>query len=213
MAREVLSNAEFAKLPGGSRSITTGEAGPSSGYYVSRDPRVPVQIGGSEEVTAPAHSEAAVREHLDSIKGTAENVVPTGWMRGRAATPKEKANVFQGTWTDKGKTYLDVSDRIGERASESSLNEALKRGLSQKQLGVYAAGAGKTLPTHVVNPTATTKSGRVIKLYKPEEEGQKIPNPAAEAVIKHLDERAATAKENKRLTTKQRKAKRQESLG
>ena len=213
MPRQVLSDVQFAKLPGGSRSLTTKESGPNSGYYVSRDPRVPVAVGGSEEVTAPAHSEEAVRSHFDRIKGVAEKVVPTGWMRGRAATPKEKANVFQGTWTDEGKTYLDVSDRIGDRASESSLKEALTRGLNQKQLGVYAAGAGKTLPIHKVNPTATTKSGKVIKLYKPEEEGQLIPNPAVESVVKSIGERQATAAENKKLTKKQRQAKRQKSLG
>lgn len=213
MPKKVLSDSQFAGLFGGSRSVTTGESGPNSGYYVSRDPRVPVEIGGSEEVTAPAHSEEAVRSHLSRIKGVAEKVVPTGWMRGRAATPKEKANVFQGTWTDEGKTYLDVSDRIGGRASESSLKEALTRGLNQKQLGVYAAGAGKTLPIHKVNPTATTKSGKVIKLYKPEEEGKLLPNPAVEKVVKNLDSRAATAAENKKLTKKQRQAKRQKSLG
>jgi hypothetical protein len=171
MSREVLSDSQFSHLPGGSREIATNKSGKGSGYYVSRDPRTPVEMGGSPEVVGGLADEATVKEHMAKIKGVAEKVMPTGWMSARAATPKESANVHQGIWQDEEskKTYLDVSDRIGGRASSSSLEEGLHRGITQKQLGIYAAGTGRTLTTNTQSET-----------------GQKNVAPAAEMTLNYL---------------------------
>jgi hypothetical protein len=190
--RPVISDVQFAHMLGGSREVATGKAGRGSGYYVSRDPRVPVEAGGSNEVIGGLSDVPAVSEHMRSIKGVAEKVVPTGYMRARAATPEESANVHQGIWQDENskKTYLDVSDRIGGRASSSSLEEALTRGIDQKQLGVYAAGAGKTLTTH----------------FEDEKTGQRTVNPRAENVVASLKEQREISKARRKVTPKQKAA-------
>jgi hypothetical protein len=188
--RPVLSDVQFAHMLGGSREVATGKAGRGSGYYVSRDPRVPVEAGGSNEVIGGLADVPAVSEHMQSIKGVAEKVVPTGYMRARSATPEESANVHQGIWQDEStkKTYLDVSDRIGGRASSSSLEEALSRGIDQKQLAVYAAGTGKTLPTH----------------FEDEKTGQKTVNPRAERVVASLKEQREISKARRKVTPQQK---------
>lgn len=170
--RPVLSDAQFSHLLGGSREIATGKQGKGSGYYVSRDPRVPVHMGGSKETVGGLADTHTVRQHLSDIKGVAEKVVPTGWMQARAATPAESANVHQGIWqdTESKKTYLDVSDRVGGRASRKSLAEGLSRGIGQKQLAIYAAGSGKVLPTNTEDKFGT-----------------KTPNPAAELTLGYLN--------------------------
>jgi hypothetical protein len=190
--RPVISDVQFAHMLGGSREVATGKAGKGSGYYVSRDPRVPVEAGGSNEVVGGLADVHAVSEHMRSIKGVAEKVVPTGHMSARAATPEESTNVHQGIWQDENskKTYLDVSDRVGGRASSSSLEEALTRGISQKQLGVYAAGAGKTLPTH----------------FEDEKTGQRIVNPRAERVVSSLKEQREVSKARRKVTPQQKAA-------
>ena len=190
--RPILSDAQFAHMLGGSREIATGKAGKGSGYYVSRDPRVPLEAGGSREITGGLSDARMVSEHMRDIKGVSEKVVPTGFMSARAATPAESANVHQGIWQDpeSKKTYLDVSDRIGGRASSSSLEEALSRGISQKQIGVYAAGSGKTLPTHFEDPKT----------------GAKTVNPAAEMVVGHLKAQRQQSKERRKITPKQKAA-------
>lgn len=190
--RPILSDTQFAHMLGGSREIATGKAGKGSGYYVSRDPRVPLEAGGSREVTGGLSDPTTVFQHMKDIKGISEKVVPTGFMSARAATPAESANVHQGIWQDpeSKKTYLDVSDRIGGRASRSSLEEALSRGISQKQIGVYAAGSGKTLPTHFEDPKT----------------GAKTVNPAAEYAITKLKEQGERSKERRRITPKQKAA-------
>jgi hypothetical protein len=183
--RPVVSDRDFAHLIGGSREVATGKAGKSSGYYVSRDPRVPVNMGGSAEVVGGLSDTHTVAEHMQDIKGVAEKVVPTGWMKARAATPQESANVHQGIWQDENskKTYLDVSDRIGGRASRSSLEVALSRGISQKQLGIYAPGTGRTLPIHSEDET-----------------GKKTVNPAAEMTLKHLQQQGEMSKARRKVT-------------
>lgn len=170
--RPVLSDVQFSHLLGGSREIATGKQGKGSGYYVSRDPRVPVYMGGSQETVGVLADTHTVRQHLDDIKGVAEKVVPTGWMKARAATPSESSNVHQGIWQDEKskKTYLDVSDRVGGRASRKSLAEGLSRGISQRQLTIYAAGSGKVLPTNTEDKFGT-----------------KTPNPAAEMTLNYLN--------------------------
>lgn len=184
-ARPVISNSQFSSLPGGSRELATGKQGKGSGYYVSRDPRVPVEIGGSPEAKGSLMDPQAVANHLEQTKGIAEKVVPTGWMRARAATPAESANVHQGIWQDESskKTYLDVSDRIGGRASRSSLESALTRGIDQHQLGVYAAGAGQTLPTHTED-----------------ENGRKTVNPGAELTLKYLKSQREESSRRKNMS-------------
>lgn len=184
--RRIISDVQFAHLPGGSREVATGKAGKGSGYYVSRDPRVPVSMGGSSEVIGGLADTHTVSEHMRDIKGVAEKVVPTGWMRARAATPEESANVHQGIWQDEEskKTYLDVSDRIGGRASRSSLETALTRGINQKQLGVYAAGAGKTLTTHFQDSIT----------------GAKTVNPAAEMTLGYLKQQREESAQRRKVT-------------
>jgi hypothetical protein len=193
--RPVLSDVQFAHLLGGSREIATGKAGKGSGYYVSRDPRVPLEAGGSQEIRATTGSlsdSRMVSEHMRDIKGIAEKVMPTGFMQARAATPTESANVHQGIWKDpkSNETHLDVSDRIGGRASRSSLEEALSRGITQKQLGVYAAGTGRTLDTHFEDPKTGTKTV----------------NPAAEYAVTKLKEQGERSKERRKITPKQKAA-------
>jgi hypothetical protein len=184
--RPVISDIQFAHLPGGSREIATGKTGKGAGYYVSRDPRVPVSMGGSPEVIGGLTDPNAVREHMREIKGIAEKVVPTGWMRARGATAAESANVHQGIWQDEDskKTYLDVSDRIGGRASRSSLEEALNRGINQKQLGIYAAGTGRTLTTHFQDSVT----------------GAKSVNPAAEMTLGYLQKQREESAQRRKIT-------------
>ena len=185
MSREVLSDSQFSHLPGGSREIATNKSGKGSGYYVSRDPRTPVEMGGSPEVVGGLADEATVKEHMAKIKGVAEKVMPTGWMSARAATPKESANVHQGIWQDEEskQTYLDVADRIGGRASRKSLEEGLSRGISQKQLGIYAAGSGNTLTTNTEDKFGT-----------------KTPNPAAEMTLGYLKTQNAESARRKKMS-------------
>ena len=185
--RPVISDVQFAHLPGGSREVATGKAGKGSGYYVSRDPRVPVNMGGSEEVIGGLSDTKTVAEHMSDIKGVAEKVMPTGYMKARGATPTESANVHQGIWQDEDskKTYLDVSDRIGGRASRSSLEEALTRGINQKQLGVYAAGSGKTLTTHFQDSVT----------------GSKSVNPAATMTLGYLKQQREESAQRRKVTS------------
>ena len=184
--RPVYSTAEFSKLPGGSRELNTGKKGKRSGYYVSRDPRLPVEAGGSPEATSnTAFDEQAVREHHQDIKGLASKVVPTGFGSVRAATPEESTNVHQGIWNDKesGKTYLDVSDRI------PSLSTALKRGISQHQWAIHAAGAGKDLPTHFEGAN-----------------GEKIVNPAAAMVAESYGKKEQEWNDRRKMSKGAKKA-------
>ena len=196
--RPVISDVLFAHLPGGSRELATNKQGKGSGYYVSRDPRMPVEIGGSPEEISGLTNPAAVKYHLEKIKGVAEKVVPTGWMKGRSATAKESENVHQGIWQDEAdkKTYLDVSDRIGGRASRSSLEEALTRGIAQKQLGVYAAGAGQTLPTHFEDSVTKAKSV----------------NPAAEMTIGYLKSQREESARRRNMSAGAKKAEKDAAL-
>lgn len=193
--RPLISHSQFAKLIGGSREIGTMKEGKKSGYYVARDPRVPPEIGGGIEVDKPVHDVGAIKEHFEDVKHLASKVVPTGWMKGRAATPKEKENVYQGVWTEGGKRYLDVSDRIGDRASRSSLREALERGIGQHQLAIWAAGSGRSLPTHFKTETGT-----------------KIVNPAAEMQISYLKGQEAESARRRGMSSGQRKAEKSEAI-
>jgi hypothetical protein len=195
--RPVLSDAQFSHLLGGSREIATGKQGKGSGYYVSRDPRVPVHMGGSKETVGGLADTHTVREHLSDIKGIAEKVVPTGWMQARSATPAESANVHQGIWqdTESKKTYLDVSDRVGGRASRKSLQEGLQRGIDQKQLAIYAAGSGKVLPTNTEDNFGT-----------------KTPNPAAEMTLGYLKKQNAESAARRKMSKSAKNKEKNEAL-
>jgi hypothetical protein len=195
--RPVLSDAQFANLLGGSREIATGKQGKGSGYYVSRDPRMPVEMGGSKETVGGLADVGKVREHLEAIKGKAEKVMPTGWMQARAATPTESANVHQGIWQDEEskKTYLDVSDRVGGRASRKSLEEGLSRGIEQKQLAIYAAGSGKVLPTNTEDKFGT-----------------KTPNPAAEMTLGYLRKQNAESAARRKMSKGAKMKEKKEAL-
>lgn len=193
--RPIISDAQFSKLLGGSREAVTGKKGKSSGYYVSRDPDVPLEIGGGLEEQKPSHDVGAIKEHMGLVKDVASKVVPLGWMRGRAATPKERENVHQGIWQSGGTSYLDVSDRIGGRASTSSLREALERGISQKQLGIYAAGSSRTLTTHFED-----------------ENKRKIVNPSAVKQIDYLKSKEKESKRRRNMSKGQREAEKNEAI-
>lgn len=195
--RPVLSSSQFAHLLGGSREIATGKQGKGSGYYVSRDPRIPVEMGGSKETVGGLADVSKVREHLAQIKGIAEKVMPTGWMKARAATPSESANVHQGIWQDEEskKTYLDVSDRIGGRASRKSLQEGLQRGIDQKQLAIYAAGSGKSLPTNTEDKFGT-----------------KTPNPAAELTLGYLKKQNSESAARRKMSKSAKNKEKNEAL-
>lgn len=195
--RPVLSDAQFSQLLGGSREIATGKQGKGSGYYVSRDPRVPVNMGGSKETVGGLADTHTVRQHLSDIKGVAEKVLPTGWMQARATTPAESANVHQGIWqdTESKKTYLDVSDRVGGRASRKSLQEGLQRGLDQKQLAIYAAGSGKVLPTNTEDKFGT-----------------KTPNPAAEMTLGYLKKQNAESAARRKMSKSAKAKEKKEAL-
>ena len=159
MAKKKMSDAEFANVKkGASRVLGSKEKGAAGGYYVSRDPNVPISEGGSKEVVGPLHSEEAVKQHHEDIVAAgAQKVVPQIEGPARAATAEEQKRVHQGIWNspDDGASYLDVSDRIGNRSSFPALGEALHRGLSQQQFAIYAAGkavqkseSGGSLRTH-----------------------------------------------------------------
>lgn len=193
--RPIISDMQFSKLPGGSREVLTGKQGKGSGYYVSRDPRVPMEVGGGLEETKDSHDVAGIKEHLSKIKDVASKVVPTGWMSGRAATKSERANVHQGIWQEGGKSYLDVSDRIGGRASTSSLREALQKGIQHNQWAIWAAGSKQALATHV-----TDKSGR------------KVVNPSAEKQVEYLKAQEQESARRRNMSKGQRKAEKTEAI-
>lgn len=193
--RPIISDVQFSKLMGGSREALTGKQGKGSGYYVSRDPNVPLEIGGGLEEVKSSHDVAGIREHMRLVKDVASKAVNLGWMRGRAATKEEQANVHQGIWQSGGKSYLDVSDRIGGRASTSSLREALERGISQKQLGIYAAGSGRTLTTHFED-----------------ENKKKVVNPSAVKQIEYLKSQEKESKRRRNMSKGQREAEKNQAI-
>lgn len=201
--RPVVSHTQFAGLVGGSREVGTMKEGKKSGYYVARDPRVPPEVGGGIEDIKSAHDVGAIKEHFEDVKHIASKVVPTGWMKGRAATPKEQENIHQGVWTEGGKAYLDVSDRIGGRASRSSLREALERGIGQHQLSIWAAGSGQSLPVH-------TKG--IGPKREPIASQTKIVNPSAQMQIGYLKGQEAESARRRNMSAGQRKAERDEAL-
>jgi hypothetical protein len=186
--RKRLSHKKFSRLSAGSRELQTTLKGKGSGYYVSRDPRVPVEIGGGLEDISNSHDVSTIKEHFQKAKEIAGKVVPLGWMRGRAATESEKENIHQGIWNDRstGQSYLDVSDRIGGRASRSSLREALERGIAHDQLAIHVGGTGKDLP------------------IRKKVNGQKKINPAAEMQITYLKQQEDEAKKRKNMSPKKK---------
>lgn len=184
--RPVLSHAQFAQSYGASREYLTGKRGKKGGYYVSRDPRIPVEAGGGVESVSPKPfdvEEAAA--HFYETKDVATKTFPTEQGTVRMPTSKEQANIHQGVWTDEktGKTHLDISDRV------SSLAEGLRRGVNQNQLGIYAAGAGKTLPTRFED-----------------DKGFRRDNPAAVMVAESYGKKEEQWKERSKMSKKKREA-------
>lgn len=148
MARKILSDAQFAGLEGGSRRLSDKSEGPGSGYYVSRDPDVPVRDGGSMERVVPDHSPADVAAHHDAIKEAGA---------GSHSFGQNKDDVYQGTWSSEGKRYLDVSDRYG--ATTSGLMHALQHGMANAQLAGWNAHAMEEMPITDSTPDGETKLG------------------------------------------------------
>jgi len=184
--RPVLSHAQFAQSGGASREYLTGKKGKRGGYYVSRDPRVPPTAGGGvEEISNKPFDVEAAAGHFVTTKDIALNTFPTEHGTVRMPTQKEKENVHQGIWTDtdSGKTYIDISDRV------SSLSEGLRRGMNQNQLGIYAAGAGKTLPTRFED-----------------DKGFRRNNPSAEMVAESYGKKEEQWKSRSKLSKKKREA-------
>lgn len=184
--RPVLSHSQFAQSYGASREYLTGKRGKKGGYYVSRDPRVPVGAGGGvESISNKPFDVEEAAAHFYETKDVATKTFPTEHGTVRMPTKKEQANIHQGIWTDtsKGKTYIDISDRV------SSLSEGLRRGVNQNQLGIYAAGAGKTLPTRFED-----------------EHGFRKDNPAAVMVAKSYGKKEEQWKARSRMSKKQKSA-------
>jgi len=184
--RPVLSHAQFAQSGGASREYLTGKKGKRGGYYVSRDPRVPPTAGGGvEEISNKPFDVEAAAGHFVTTKDIALNTFPTEHGTVRMPTQKEKENVHQGIWTDTGtgKTYLDISDRV------SSLSEGLRRGMKQNQLGIYAAGSGKTLPTRIED-----------------EKGFRTDNPRAAMIAESYGKKEEQWKARSRMSKRQKSA-------
>jgi len=184
--RPVLSHAQFAQSFGASREYLTGKRGKKGGYYVSRDPRVPAEAGGGvEEISNKPFDVEAAAGHFVTTKDVALKSFPTERGTARVPTQKEKENVHQGIWTDTGtgKTYLDISDRV------SSLSEGLRRGMKQNQLGIYAAGSGKTLPTRIED-----------------EKGFRTDNPRAAMIAESYGKKEEQWKARSRMSKKQKSA-------
>lgn len=184
--RPILSHVLFAKSYGASREYLTGKKGKRGGYYVSRDPRIPVEAGGGvESVSSKPFDVEEAAAHYYETKDVATKVFPTEQGTARMPTPKERENIHQGVWTDEktGKTHLDISDRV------ASLSEGLRRGVNQNQLGIYAAGRGKTLPTRFED-----------------ESGFRRDNPAAVMVAKSYGKKEEEWKARSKMSKKKREA-------
>lgn len=184
--RPVLSHAQFAQSYGASREYLTGKRGKKGGYYVSRDPDVPAEAGGGiESISSKPFDVEEAAAHFRTTKDIATKTFPTEHGTVRMPTKKEQENIHQGVWTDteSGKTYLDISDRV------SSLSEGLRRGIKQKQLGIYAAGSGKTLTTHFQD-----------------EKGRKTVNPRAAMVAESYGKKEEQWKERRKMSKKKRQA-------
>lgn len=184
--RPILSHTQFAQSYGASREYLTGKRGKKGGYYVSRDPRIPVEAGGGvEEVSSRPFDVEAAAAHFTTTKDVATKTFRTEEGTARYPTAKERENIHQGIWTDTdtNKTYLDISDRV------SSLSEGLRRGLKQNQLSIYAAGSGKTLPTRIEDKS-----------------GFRRDNPAAKMVAESYGKKEQEWKARRRMSKKKKAA-------
>jgi hypothetical protein len=142
MARRVISDQQFAAMAtdGASRRMTTGEQG-GPGYYVSRDPNIPMSQGGGREVVSGAPSASDVAAHHEESMPAVE-----------ATEPRKRRSVYQGVWSetkDVGPTYLDVTDRT-PRYSEALTTGAMG---SQKAIArVKRSGNVDIVPTGTETP-------------------------------------------------------------
>lgn len=128
MSRSIISHDQFASLDGGSRRLSDMSEGPKSGYYVSRDPGVRVEHGGSFEDRVKDADPREVEAHFNLVNEAGA----------RTARPEQSPDeVYQGTWSHNGSRYLDVSDRY--TASTAGLMHALQHGMANTQLAAWAA--------------------------------------------------------------------------
>jgi hypothetical protein len=146
MARRVISDQQFAAMAteGASRSVRTGEQG-GPGYYVSRDPNIPLSKGGGSEMVTGAPTAEDVVKH----RGAA--AVAMVFTPGRAGR-----NVHQGIWSEskEGPTYLDVSDKT------QSYSEALTKGAMGSQRAIARVKRSGNVD---IVPTGTeTPEGKVV---------------------------------------------------
>jgi hypothetical protein len=189
-SRPVLSHSQFAQSYGASREYATGKQGKRGGYYVSRDPGVPVQKGGGVEEVSPTSFDAAAAErHWHETRGIALATTPE----------KDREKVHQGIWYDDktGKTHVDISDRV-----TSGLPTALKKGISQGQLAIYSAGAGKSLPTNIETPSGFRQPAEgaemVAESYGKKEkqwkERSKMSRKKKESLLSEMDRDVAAIK-------------------
>jgi len=131
MSKNFMSHAQFASVPfGASRRLVDSTEGPSTGYYVSRDPDTAIHAGGSKERVIPSATPEAVGAHFHEMKAR-------GAMEAQPDVARN--NVYQGIWNDSGSdnTYLDVSDHYPE--STHGLMHALQHGMANAQKAVWAA--------------------------------------------------------------------------
>lgn len=153
MSRRVISDQQFAEMAtdGASRHLETKEQGPR-GYYVSRDPNVPMSEGGGVETVAGAPTRAEIAGHRSSALPAMHYT-----------EPGKRKDVFQGVWSEskeKGPTYLDVSDRT------PSYSEALNKGAMGSQRAIARVTGKKDKegkPVVDIIPTGTeNETGRVV---------------------------------------------------
>jgi len=131
MSKNIISDAQFSGLDGGSRNVETHEQGPSHGYYVSRDPDTRVRDGGSFEAKVADHTPEDVQAHMQLIN---EDGAATA---GTASSGQSSKETYQGTWSEGKDRYLDVSDRYSK--STAGLMHALQHGMANTQLAMYSA--------------------------------------------------------------------------
>lgn len=133
-----LSHRQFAEYVaangGGSRRLIDGTIGPSEGYYVSRNPDVPVAEGGSREWVRTGLKDVGrhVNRHWNRVRDEA-----------LAATPEHlKSEVYQGAWVSEkdsagtSDSYLDVSDR------HDGVMDAAFAAVRNKQKAIFNANTG-----------------------------------------------------------------------
>ena len=186
MSRRVISDQQFAEMAtdGASRHLETKEQGPR-GYYVSRDPNIPVSEGGGIEMQGGVPSEVDVRAHR-------KEALTSGAIK-ETDPEKSKQDVHQGIWSEskEGPTYLDISDRYGR------YSEALTRGAMGSQLSIARVTAKRDKEGDQV--------ATIIPTSTEDESGVRTPNPSALMQASMQRKREVKSRRQRRMTRGQRR--------